>query len=235
MRISTSILANVRLVLFLGIAGILVSSPARAATVTTATNPSQTFFAASTTDLINAGMSTLAGATHTGYAGSNIGALNDGVVGGVTDFPSIAFDADGTWTSTYDLNLTNAPDGYDLTEVRTIAAWLANRASQQYELSVSTVGDSSFTSLGSFGIGNASDGASQITLTDSTGVLAHGVDAVRFSVQPRESNAETAFREFDVFGNATVTVVPEPETYALMLAGLGLSTLVACRRKRKAA
>jgi hypothetical protein len=34
-------------------------------------------------------------------------------------------------------------------------------------------------------------------------------------------------------GNETVTVVPEPETYAMMLAGLGLMGAITRRRKAK--
>ncbi|OPZ27085.1 MAG: GDSL-like Lipase/Acylhydrolase [Lentisphaerae bacterium ADurb.BinA184] len=191
---------------------------------------SQVAIPPATDDLINVGQATLAGESHDGYAPftlqgtSSTGALNDGLLGQDSVNTDTAFDLDGTWTSTYLLNTALRPAGYDITEIRTISGWIATRTNQSFELLFATVEDPAlFVSYGTFSYSPGNSGSAMITLTDSTGLLATGVAAIRFNVL----NAGTVYREFDVFGQPTA--VPEPAS--LLLALLGGATLLR-RRSR---
>ena len=87
------------------------------------------------------------------------------------------------------------------------------------------------------------NGANTGIPTNSFGVLSNfslssgfvtGVNTLDFVVT--DSGAPTALRVDDLAGTATaVSAVPEPETYALLLAGLGVLGFAARRRKQKAA
>ncbi len=184
----------------------------------TTNNASEVFFSTSAVDLINVGTATLASEVHSGYLSyvgvAPISALNNGSVGFVSTvggLATVAFDGDplgffvdGNWTSTYHLNLNSAPLGYRMTEVRTIAGWSFGRGSQKLEVLVSYINDSSFISLGTFSVDSLAGGSSQITLTDSTGTIAIGVDAIRFNIMipTNPGTQETTYRELDVFGSA---------------------------------
>jgi hypothetical protein len=69
-------------------------------------------------------------------------------------------------------------------------------------------------------------GSTKVNVTDTTGILATGVDAIRFDILDTFSNnaGGVVMREIDVFG----TAVPEPS--ATLLFGLG--GLVLLRRRR---
>jgi hypothetical protein len=60
-----------------------------------------------------------------------------------------------------------------------------------------------------------------LDITDDTGVLASGVDSLRFTINrvnvPPFGLIGTAYREIDVFGAATV--IPEPSTGGLFIFG----------------
>ncbi len=205
----------------------------------------QTAYPASATDLINQGQATFLSETSTGFsslAGSNTAAMNNGVLGSVTpgnpvaDLPDTAVDLDGTWTTTYALNISTNTLGYDITNIKTIAGWVDQRVNQKYELLYSTVAlPATFVSLGTFSNTpyNSDTGAtnafsSQITLTDTTGIIASGVSNIRFNFQTPGAavNDATVYREIDVQGVATV---PEPGTFA-MLGGMGMLVLLHRRR-----
>lgn len=107
--------------------------------------------------------------------------------------------------------------GYDITEIRSVAAWQgAGFANQKYEVSVRYAGDDAFTFLAivdyqpfdslALNIG----GSTKVTVTDDTGVLARGVEAIRFSMLDVNSpdTAGTVYREIDVFGVASRPVLP---------------------------
>ena len=85
--------------------------------------------------------------------------------------------------------------------------------------------DDSGASLGS--ITNSSLGFEFYGLFDNTG---NNISGLSFYITGRES---AGFAIDDVmFGSASVVLVPEPETYAMMLAGLGLLGFMARRRKQ---
>jgi len=164
--------------------------------------------------------------------GSDYNKLTDGAYGSVCTGGAIAID--GAWddpaataTITYDLDLSGAAAGYDITSIVSYAGWSSASLGQQViTVEVSTVGDAGFSSLGTGTNQPAPDSVStRVTYEDNTSpgtaLIASGVDAVRFS-----SGDWTVFREFDAIG--TATVIPEPTTFALAI--MGLLGLVSRRR-----
>ncbi len=140
----------------------------------------------STTDL-------LAGKTASSVSGwnltndSTVAELNDGIHG--RSFATAGNSVAGTWTTvgataTYNLGLGTNNLGYDLTSIQSIAAWLnVGFGNQAYTVDVKLVGATSFTSLATVDyqpLGSAV-GATKVTLTDTTGVLATGVEYIRFT------------------------------------------------------
>jgi hypothetical protein len=213
---------------------------------------SETFYGASSTDLINQGQPTYASSSSTGYTSFNnstTSALNDGSPGlpssAGTDLTTVAFDLDGTWTTTFNLNTNPGTGGsalgYAITQIQTTAGWPDERADQTYALSYSTVAaPSTFIPLGTFSLDSRAvanpsspstpfNGASEITLTDSTGILATHVAALQFSFSELNGgNSGTVYREIDVLGHA---VVPEPSSIVLAtLAMVGLALAIKLRR-----
>lgn len=172
--------------------------------------------------------------------------LTDGANGGdgTVDIGSAlvgaAWAGDGNSTlATYELGLGSEGLGFDIQEIQTISGWTdVGFGNQSYTVSVRFVGDTLFTELANVdyqpfpnGAGGAGDGgAAKVNITDTTGTLASGVDAIRFSLADTLSanDGGTVFREFDVFG--TATAVPEPSSLALI--ALGGMTLVRRRRNR---
>ncbi len=127
---------------------------------------------------------------------------------------------------TYDfyLDLTDAPLGFDISEIVTYSGWSDFRAGQDHILYYSQIGSSDFILLKHLELEHT-DGTQRIRLFDLTGTLATGVDAIRF-VLPSNSYV---YREIDVFG--TPTLAPEPSTLSLLGLAL-LASLFACRRRR---
>lgn len=173
--------------------------------------------------------------------------LRDGSAGGNTtatsDYPNLVLEGSSQnpqFTVTFDLDLTNAANGYDLTSIVSFSGWHDNRASQFHNIYISMVGSSSFVQLNSAlggGFGNAfgqgmgssapgSGGSMRITVTDSSGVIATNVDAIRFEMLPGGAGGHV-YREIDVIGIASI---PEPSCLSL----LGLGTLALLRRRRRA-
>ncbi|OPZ25734.1 MAG: hypothetical protein BWZ02_02325 [Lentisphaerae bacterium ADurb.BinA184] len=190
-------------------------------------------------DLINAGQPTLATVTTNGLAlsfGTTLAAINDGAAWpNGAHLPSATASSDGageTWEIQFDLALSAGSAGYSITEVQTFAAFpsehLARRANQTYGLYFSLVGDPSFALATSVAIGNSGDShETRMTITDTTGVIATGVDAIRFAFSPPPgapgASNSTIWRELDVFGFEVVGAIPEPATGLLALAGLALA------------
>lgn len=197
-------------------------------------------FPASATDLINQGQPSLGAVTHTDYANFStfsINGLNDGQLGGASAQTAEAtFDLDGTWTSEFNLN-TLLPNtlGYTITEIRTISGWISDRVGQQYTVEYSLINNPAFSTLGSFNLFTNITGSAQISLTDTTGVLLSGVDAIRFSFVDPATGDTTVYREVDVFGfEATVPPPPVPEPASVVLLGLGCVGLMVRRHRRRA-
>jgi hypothetical protein len=191
---------------------------------------------ASSTDLINSGQSTydssdIHSVVQWGAVSKN--GLNEGNVSGNSTAKGTYFKdrpAQMPGTNTYHLNTSVNTLGYDITDITTFAGWRklgGDLANQKYELLVSTVGSETFDSLGIMSYipfteaGLAPNtAATKLTLTDDTGVLAYGVDAVRFVFLDHGENfggggdaAGTIYQEIDVFGTASI---PEPATLGLI-------------------
>jgi hypothetical protein len=206
---------------------------------------------ASTTDLANAGQSTLLNTVWSGGSsgeyGSSPAQLNNGlyapayvpdpayVDAGTTDSTLL-----GTPDTTYTINFTG---GMDITSIDIYAAMTGTeRAKQNWNLEYRLAGGS-YTDLGvvvAQNLNSNRQGAwyNKITLTPGTGELLN-VDSLRFTFLEPVYNAptdganstmlSTGYREIDVFGTAAI---PEPSTYAMLLGGL--ATLFLIRRRVQA-
>jgi lysophospholipase L1-like esterase len=163
--------------------------------------------------------------------------LNDGV--GHTSTSSIGTYLPATFsggrlpaTYTFVLNTDTNSLGYDITSIVSFAGWNQNGAAlgdQKYELLVSRVGDDAFQSLGVFeyspfsSSATAEAGATRMALASNTGLIARGVDALRFVLMDpgKKTGIDgTVYFEIDAYGMATV-----PEPSALLLSLLGCSPL----------
>ena len=134
-------------------------------------------------------------------------------------------------TITFQFNTTANPAGYSLTSIQSISGWADSRtfANQVYNISYSTVSaPTTFISLASVNYkpfaDNSGGGSSDVLLTDTTGILATNVSALKFSFIDNGGGAGQVFREIDVFGAS----VPEPTSIALAV----MSCVGLLRRRR---
>lgn len=182
-------------------------------------------------------------ATHGPYMTSGFGdspaGLTDGNAGG--DYDAVGLSAlvgttwlvmDGQSWSEFTLG-EGTSQGYDITGIQSIAAWQgAGFSNQKYNVLVKYLGASDFTQLATvdyqpFSTELTEGGSTKVNVTDTAGVLASGVVAIKFDFLKTTGNtwgAGSVIREIDVFGTPT----PEPTTIAL----LGLASLVVLRRRR---
>ena len=191
----------------------------------------------STTDLINSGSSTLGSYTASAAEiGTPQGSVHAGTPGTSGNAGSYGYWVAGTGvTLTY--TLAGSVTGYDITSINTIYGWkdgAMRYTAQKYDVLISTVSTPAFTALTSVDYApftNNPEASSQVSLTDTTGVLASGVTGIRFIISPTSTSPEVGIiHEYDVFGTATVpAAVPEPSTTALL--GLGGLALILRRRK----
>jgi hypothetical protein len=178
--------------------------------------------AASATDLINAGQSTLAAATVTpNHSSFSVGGINDGAY---ANSPLLAntffqYEAHFPAAATYQLNLTGAPNGYDLTSITSLMGWATvsqRQANQDYTVEVSVVGSAGYKPIARVNYapftGTGGSYETQVTLTENTtGVLAANVDGIRFLFgDPGNDNATpgTVVREIDVQGTPSAAAPP---------------------------
>ena len=142
--------------------------------------------------------------------GSTVAELNDGIHGGSGTPVAGAWTTVGA-TAIYNLGLGSNNLGYDLTSIRSIAAWLnVGFGNQAYTVDVKLVGAASYTNLATVDyqplVGTI--GATKVTLTDTTGVLETGVEFIRFTANSVNGGANAGafvFREIDVFGTSSTT------------------------------
>lgn len=162
-------------------------------------------------------------------------ALTDGIHGAEADASSVAWAFPGA-SVTYDLGVGGGL-GWDLTSIRTIASWPdAGFGSQDFTIEIEGFGGGGFSLLTTQNyepLGYNSGGSTQITLTESGGLLASGVQKIRFTQNDNVDaidgfDGSTVLRELDVFG--TQTVIPEPSSLMLLLGGC-VTVLIAARRK----
>ncbi len=189
---------------------------------------------------MNQGQATFAGLTESPapYFGWN--ATNDGSAATNTSKSSFWFANSQPNTLTFLLDTTVGFRGYDIEQIQTVAGWYGvtqSQANQDFELFVRELGSDTFISLGSFSYTPFPDSdtsgsyGTRITLTDDTGVIASGVDAVRFTFAQASfaGTTGTVVREIDIDG---VAFVPEPCSFLVgsLLIGLGIGL---GRRRRK--
>ena len=211
----------------------LSAASANAAIIQTTLNngTSQSFFDGniSNADLINVGSPTLGS-----FVSSSVGAFPES---GTHNGDGVNTSGLSYWTNggpillTY--TLTGSATGYDITSINSIYGWQDSRsrhAAQRYTVSVTTVSNPTFSPLHTVLYDPWTDnlvGSTQVSLTDSTGVLATGVTAIRFTATTDNGSEVGVIREYDVFGSATA-VIPEPTTIAvwsllgLCWAGMGV-------------
>lgn len=189
---------------------------------------------ASSSDLINQGAASLGGFTSSlpgtwPASGTNDGSATGGGVAGDYAY----WDQQTTVTLTYEL--TGSATGYDITSINSIYGWDESRrhAAQYYSVYVATVADPNYTLLHTVAYDPITaafvPGSSQVTLTDTEGVLAKGVTGIRFIAieDPGGLYDEVGvIHEFDVFG---IPSVPEPGSLAV----LAVSGLLIMRRRRR--
>ena len=172
--------------------------------------------AVSSTDLVNQGQATFSSLVESPpqFGAQN---ANDGAAATTGDDSTFWFSHQQPNTLTFTLNTAVKPLGYDITQIRTVAGWAGvtqSQANQDFELFVRPVGSPTFSSLGSFShtpFPDTNSGGSystRITLTDDTGVIASGVDAVRFTyaVASFGGTAGLVIREIDIDGAPTAPI-----------------------------
>jgi hypothetical protein len=180
-------------------------------------------------NLVNA--ATLSETNFQSYSGSNIAALQDGVLGASGNDPgATAVDTDDTWTLTVDLNTRSSPLGFTLTNITLISGWTSDFVNQNYTLAYSTAAaPTDFISLGSYSAQTTETQGSnfpavtlQTSLATAAGTIATNVADLQFTFNgepgPAGSNLGS-YREVEAFGAASV---PEPTTWAMLLGGAAL-------------
>jgi hypothetical protein len=229
--------------IFLSIVGLTTALPSTAAVVISGTSSqNEMAFASdvSPTDLLQGLSATVSGPWQL-IGGATPANLNNGVHGATYDIDgaaSVAWGFPGS-SATYELGPGNGY-GWDITSIQSIAAWVnVGFGNQAYTVSARFIGDLDFTALPTLSVdyqplttGTPVDpGATRVIITDTDGVLIHGIDAIRFtmtSVNGGLNNGAFTFREIDVEGTMAV---PEPASAALMI--LGASGLLIRRRVQR--
>jgi len=186
-----------------------------------------------------ANLATMATLTSTGYTSdygtAGIPILNNQFVTGQTATDPQLFsqsalsDLIPSYKVTVTLDTSVQTAGYNIASTETYAFFRTaepGRSYQNYSLYYSVVGNAAFSLLGQFSADGRSTGT-VLTLTDTTGLMATGVDALRFDIVQDLVHAGTGYSEFAVYG----TPVPIPEPASLMLLG-ALGALFALRRVR---
>jgi len=201
------------------LASVLAATPANATLVQTKVSSATEL--AYSADVSNSDRLTGLTATTTGWNltnGSTVAELNDGIHG--RTFTAAGSSVEGTWTTVgataiYNLGLGTNGQGYNLTSIQTIAAWVnAAFGNQAYTVDVKLKGAASYTTLATVDyqpLAAGAIGATKVTLTDTTGVLASGVEYIRFtanSVNGGTNAGAFVFRELDVFGTSTADTTP---------------------------
>jgi hypothetical protein len=137
-------------------------------------------------------------------------------------------------TGTYDFFLDTSVNslGYDISAINTYTGWQDFRAGQDHRVFFSLVDDPNFIQMADVNIAH-SNGSLLTSITDngSTGLIASGVDAIRFIVD----QTTFVYREIDVLGNPTAAAaIPEPASIAIWsLVGLGIAGFGYRRFRRK--
>lgn len=171
----------------------------------------------SNNDLINSGQPTLSSSTvSTTHPSFPRGGITDGNYSNTLSHNTyFAVGSHFPATATYNLDVSVNTSGYDITSIQSFMGWATvsqAQANQIYSVEISTVGSASYTTLATINYApfNGSGGAyeTQVSITeDATGILATGVDSIRFTFSAPAANG-TVIREIDVIGYATGSTPP---------------------------
>jgi len=172
--------------------------------------------------------------------GAVLTSLNDGLTGTptATDGTNAALDAPDTVVFTFDTTVNTL--GYDITEIFTTAGWNTGgggRANQGYQVDLTYVDGTTATLIaGAHHQPNVptqfwttvqfTDSSNSVLTSVDGSVAATGVASISFDITNNAvPGGIVIFREFDIFGTATI-----PEPSSALLSGLGL--LLFLRRRR---
>lgn len=196
----------------------------------------------SSTDLVNQGQATFLNYTSSVTPDFGAGTVNNGVATNLTTAGAFYRAGSGQLPTTlvFNLDVSTNTLGYDITQIDSLAGWQGGStqtyANQNYTVEYRVVGNPNFLPLTSvsynpFSSTTSNDPAySQSTITESAGVLASGVNALRFVYSlPTISggtNAGLVLQEIDVQGVATI-----PEPSGALLGVLGLLAVFGIRRR----
>lgn len=131
----------------------------------------------------------------------------------------LAFAADSGTSATYILGPGANGFGYDVSSLVSFASWRDGALFQQhYEIWIREIGNTGFRKL--YTVKNelspvadlSFGGSSRVTVTDTTGTVAHAIDAIRIvpldipaGFEPAPGGGSTTFREIDLFGTPATT------------------------------
>ncbi len=210
---------------------LLFALPVHAAVQVVNTTQNNQVFVVSNSDLAQtniASIQTTGLFTNFGSAGAVV--LNDGSFGRVGASGGDAALTGGGASITF-----NFLSPQNIGEIATYSGWDNARGGQSYTVSYATAGDpSNFLTLASV-FNNPFGGDSTSTravITDSSGVLASNVASVRFAFNGDLIAGPAGYREIDIFAaQAQAPAIPEPASWAMLIAGFGLVGAVARRRQ----
>jgi hypothetical protein len=211
-------------------------APTIATNSETGVGPFTPTYTPSGTDLINGTSPSAQTGNFSEEASGGVAVLTNGTSGTISGGnPGVntLFATAGTGEQvTYSLNLAASPQGYLITGIDAYGGWNdSGRDQQLYTVAFSTVANPGvFVNYTSINFNPAAAGdpsATRVQITDTMGVLASNVAAIRFTFdQPgAPENGYTGYTEVDVFGR------PVPEPTALGLIALGAAGLFARRRR----
>ena len=172
--------------------------------------------AASAIDLVNQGQATLSSSSVTASRRPENPeqSYNDGIA--ALDFANMTWflDRDGHFPATVTLNLdvsTNT-EGYNISEVNSLAGWSSGaQAHQVMTVEYSVVGSPDWIQLGDAAFIHEAAGSgefSRIQLSaESAGFLAVGVDALKLTYAKPAATARMVLQEIDVFGVPQVSLI----------------------------
>lgn len=162
----------------------------------------------SSTDLLH-GLGAGAITTSGNWDGGGAPELNDGEHGDSFDNVGGAAVSEIAWPTvgasvTFTLGAGPNGTGYDLSSLQSIAAWQsAGFGNQGYTLELRPLGGS-FAEVATvlYNPLGGGAGATKVTISDDTGMLATGIDAVRLTQDsvPGSVNGRVTYRELDIFG-----------------------------------
>lgn len=201
-----------------------------------ATQENNTGFTVANNDLIEGLTATVTGSALGGQEGtsSDPAVLTNGTFGpaDLSDLAEVVAISSNT-TLTYQLDLSGAPVGYNISGIDTYSGWRdPGRDAQDFTVQVAFYDNlTDFVPLADVFFNPAGSPPSDagVFLTNPFGgPMAANVGAIPFIFGPQEIGY-AGYRELDVLGSAAR--VPEPTTF--VLAGLSLLGLTLCGRRRK--